>query len=388
MANELGISKKLRGLNIRQVDKCFEQLSKKQRDDVGILKQKIELCSAEKERLYQLMIDRQMEKERLNKSKELLNLALIRAKESASFFQEKAKEEAEDLLRYARKQNENYEWKIQSIQQDISLTKNHVESLLKEMTKLFQESNLAKYKHSEDNMPNKVVGKILPTGAMKKNFIRSNEQKSDKVPLDSGSESSKKEEKLWIADEKRMTADGSVVAEQNLNVDKERPVPPPAPPSIPEYNKTVDSVSVASSGSSFWDDNSDNREDDLVPEKAISAEINPDANEIAATLEEKKPMPPQYQSLIPPAANAVKTPADYRAPDDSFGRSPAISAEINNIRHKYIVGKIAGESLVANDGSIIVAQNQTITAEIVARAEAEGKLPELIVSMILPGMEA
>lgn len=71
----------------------------------------------------------------------------------------------------------------------------------------------------------------------------------------------------------------------------------------------------------------------------------------------------------------------------NFPSSPALSADISQVRNKYLVGKIAGEDLIARDGSIIAPQNSVITVEVVRRAQEEGKLAELIINMILPGME-
>jgi hypothetical protein len=73
--------------------------------------------------------------------------------------------------------------------------------------------------------------------------------------------------------------------------------------------------------------------------------------------------------------------------EDSILGSPAVAAEINNVRHKYIAGKLAGQDLTDKNGNMIIAKGEVITSEVVARVEAEGKLPILIVNMVLPGME-
>lgn len=68
--------------------------------------------------------------------------------------------------------------------------------------------------------------------------------------------------------------------------------------------------------------------------------------------------------------------------------SPGLSDEILSIQNRYIVGKAAGENLYAASGQIIIAKGQIITAEIVQSAEREGKLPDLIVHMVIPGFGA
>lgn len=73
--------------------------------------------------------------------------------------------------------------------------------------------------------------------------------------------------------------------------------------------------------------------------------------------------------------------------ENSPGGSRAIANEINSIRSKYIVGKLAGEDLIDSEGRLIVAKNEKITVQIIEKAEREGKLSELITNMLLPGME-
>ncbi|WP_438448552.1 hypothetical protein [Gorillibacterium sp. sgz5001074] len=65
----------------------------------------------------------------------------------------------------------------------------------------------------------------------------------------------------------------------------------------------------------------------------------------------------------------------------------AITEEIELIKSQYIVGNLAGEELLDHRGHLIVKKNGEITPEVIARAEAEGRLAELIVHMILPGFE-
>ncbi|WP_373230234.1 hypothetical protein [Cohnella sp.] len=68
--------------------------------------------------------------------------------------------------------------------------------------------------------------------------------------------------------------------------------------------------------------------------------------------------------------------------------SPGLSDEIHSIQNRYIVGKAAGDNLYAADGRLIIAKGQRITNEVVQAAEREGKLPDLIVHMVIPGFGA
>ncbi len=64
--------------------------------------------------------------------------------------------------------------------------------------------------------------------------------------------------------------------------------------------------------------------------------------------------------------------------------SPSVPQEIEKIREKYVVGKIAGSDLYDAEGNLIISKNSVITADIVKKAEQESKLAELIVNMSLP----
>lgn len=88
-------------------------------------------------------------------------------------------------------------------------------------------------------------------------------------------------------------------------------------------------------------------------------------------------------ALIEQAAAAQDESA--AAAGDASG-SQAISEEIRQLRYKYIVGKIAGDDLYDRRGGLIIARNAVITADAVNKADREGKLADLIVSMIIPGL--
>lgn len=57
---------------------------------------------------------------------------------------------------------------------------------------------------------------------------------------------------------------------------------------------------------------------------------------------------------------------------------------INNIRFKYLVGKIVGEDLMDSKGIIIASKNTVITKNMINIVDKQGKLAELILNMIFP----
>ncbi|MFZ5649396.1 MAG: hypothetical protein ACOY4I_00890 [Bacillota bacterium] len=66
---------------------------------------------------------------------------------------------------------------------------------------------------------------------------------------------------------------------------------------------------------------------------------------------------------------------------------PAVEKEINRVMHNYLVGKIAGEDLLDSSGQLIIKKGAAITPETVGRAESEGKMADLIIHVVLPGVE-
>lgn len=64
--------------------------------------------------------------------------------------------------------------------------------------------------------------------------------------------------------------------------------------------------------------------------------------------------------------------------------SRAINGEIQNIRIKYIAGKIAGEDLFGTNGTLLIRKGDKITIENIELAEKHGQLANLIMDMKLP----
>jgi len=96
---------------------------------------------------------------------------------------------------------------------------------------------------------------------------------------------------------------------------------------------------------------------------------------------------------VPLIQESAGSPGSVEEPVQSLEKakkvqsSPAVEKEIKTIQHKYVVGKLAGEDLLDSGGKIIILKNELITTEVVEKAEMEGKLPELIINMVIPGLE-
>jgi hypothetical protein len=168
------------------------------------------------------------------------------------------------------------------------------------------------------------------------------------------------------------------------------------PSSIPVLRKEQ----VKAVGMGFWENADDYMEPENIedqqffipnaytnsftaPQGALTFfEALPNAMEEAAAALEAPAASKQQGRLEPP-------PKGDTAPEPSTGKSkqsPAITEEIRMIRQKYIVGKIAGEDVYDSTGKLIIAKQSMITGEVVDKADVEGKLAELIVNMIIPGL--
>ncbi|RNC29184.1 MAG: hypothetical protein AWM53_00833 [Candidatus Dichloromethanomonas elyunquensis] len=64
-----------------------------------------------------------------------------------------------------------------------------------------------------------------------------------------------------------------------------------------------------------------------------------------------------------------------------------LETKIDEVRYKYMIDKVAGELLLNNSGEAIIQKDEKITLEHIEKAQREGKLSELIINMIIPGMD-
>ncbi|MFA6808777.1 MAG: hypothetical protein WCR27_07275, partial [Eubacteriales bacterium] len=79
-------------------------------------------------------------------------------------------------------------------------------------------------------------------------------------------------------------------------------------------------------------------------------------------------------------ANEIESGTDVLSTDE-------LRMKIDLMRYRYIIGKIAGEDIMDGSKNIIVKKNEPITSIVMEAAHREGKLSELIINMIIPGMD-
>lgn len=148
---------------------------------------------------------------------------------------------------------------------------------------------------------------------------------------------------------------------------------------------------VQHTGSGFWDDADTFLEPIggellLVPQEEFTVAENtaapPSESRKQPELTQLPPQQQETQSILRNAASETAATAEMPAAVER----PS-SPEIDALKRSYIVGKLAGEDLLDRHGHLIVARNTEITEVTVKLAEQEGKLAELIVNMIIPGLE-
>ncbi|WP_078409073.1 hypothetical protein [Priestia abyssalis] len=82
--------------------------------------------------------------------------------------------------------------------------------------------------------------------------------------------------------------------------------------------------------------------------------------------------------------DGLPSAAGHGAEKNQAAKGQATAQEIDMIKKRYIVGKIAGANLYDLNGHLLVAEHTKITSDIVERASREGVLAELIIHMKIP----
>jgi hypothetical protein len=408
--NLIDISKKLGGINAIQVEEYLNSLKIHHDKELSDIRQKIDAANSQKNKLLHELFEFQKVKKELEVKKKRLEFSKERLEQSISAIKMRASKECEELLEKARERTKSYDEKIDEANEQIRKTVSIIDAMLKKMADFVKEGK-EDYDEKLTLIEKGNLSNIVP-------YLKKKAAKSE-IPPGDETEADIKEEKKEIIDEAKekvdnlceieqlkMTSDGmsmssartSVVDSKNeLEADDETKT---------KLNNKVESDAGNGNPSdivnkpiieSLWDDidNDDisaiGNEDSKIPANPINnfnERVQPSVEEAAATFEE----PTKASSLDSGSQNINKQADLYSSkdvqPKETSQKSMAIDSEINMLRNKYIVGKIAGEQLLDSMGRVIAAKNAIITLEIVDIADREGKLSELIINMVLPEMES
>ena len=331
------MKKRLIGFNSKQVDSYLENLKESHRKQLEALRNKIRARNDENTALLDEFESLKLQNEAYENRKACLMLAQKRLDLVLTSLNKMAEEESDLILKSAKENLARFGKDIGSMKIEIKNTRENIKELMDNITGIFNEVEYDEVKTKAVPL-NKREFKVLPY--VNKTVI------SNVV--------NKPQESFWEMDEEKITADGA------------SPIVSPVQPRS------------SSAKSSFWDDVEDLGDD---KENASVAKVIKKV-EVREVVEVREAAPPPVKAEAAP----VKEGAPATVTPEPVVKSSAVEKEIEHIRHKYIVGKLAGEDLLDSEGRVIISKNSTITAEVIAKAEMEGKLSELIVNMILPGM--
>ncbi len=334
------IPKRILGLNVKQVDKYLENLNKCHMAALAEQRQEIEGCYRKRDGLTRELEQLATRKEKQARIGEFSRMALERTKSAVALLLHDAEKEAESIVLRAQKAKGISLEGIPEIENTILGIKRQLEALSEDITILKREKEQRK-KEKERQKAGRIVGKIIPAAEKKMPLREAVSEKAVNVRKSS-------------VNRNEMTADGSFIRrgiyDGCYTYDDS---------GFPGFWDNIDGI--LSKESSFREYEGDSR-------REIEEEIKP-AMKKEAVFEKSE----REEIRQPEKTAAVK--------------SPAVEAQIEGIRHKYIVGKIAGKELLDKNGQTIVTEGDVITVEVIEKAETDGKLPELIVNMLLPGMK-
>lgn len=270
-------------------------------------------------------------------SEDLMEYAIIKAQEYAHLFREAAEADIQRLIIIGENTEKVFNNKISEFDQMIKRTQAELDSVLKEV--LYANENL-------DERLRKFI---------QKHDINIDEDKSEvkieqEVQNDVFNKSMYSE--LELSEIKRFT---SGTEEKDL------------------------------SSSNFWDDesesseirNDENLNDSELKERQVKKNI------IKQEIQEKDIQKDAREQLSIINGESSKKREDTTQVSKGNEENNTIVNDINNIRLKYLIGKVTGVDLLDRNGNVIVTQNSKITSEVIEAAEREGKLAELIVNMTI-----
>lgn len=397
------LSQRLIGYNRKQVDEYIEEISITHQKTVNFLKDNIENHRMEKERLLGELSVLKSFNQGGEKSKELLELALKRAVKTIALINKMSEEDVENIMEEAKNKVLLHEKEAQDLERDMEAQRTEIDQLLYKVQLVFQEKvkdlhqpeshekteekNAHKIQvtaHKSKNI-NATLERILTNNDWHKAMKQLNKGKVDKILLD-------KPENI-AAESERMTADGFSLP--HLKKFNEKKGPGDA---LAKQEKKLKKEGMADT---FWEDwNEPAAKNDAVsyrlnnvvklPEEIFTREEKVLQDAVSSVLpssdqKEEQVAAQEEEQIISDGKDNQKTfeAATNKPFNESYKGSSSVNQEIEKIREKYIVGKIAGNDLLDQNGKVIIAKHGVISSEVVKAAEREGKLAELIVNMSL-----
>lgn len=407
------MDKRLFGYNKKQVDQYIEDRLLQNEKELDILKKKKQDCLNIKDSLEEELKRLKEEKDHYEVKKMLMESVKNHVEKTDEFFQKRVEEEINEILEKAKEEMKELELELENKAlegKEISRQFNSIEELAENLIKsLDPEKIMDGEKHLEDEITRfkmkKEQKKELESFNKDKNEVKSEKIVEEALEKEAKEEIEEEKEELqnkrqeekansfWNLNEKKVTADGlslTKIPPLNFKRHKEK-----ESVTAGERNEIEKELQNESEGvrikekqreiefeGSFWGDMQESftNQDRIDAEKILEERRKAPRIEVAATKLEE-------EVIIQEVKHVNKKVYESQEEPPRENKSEEVSEEIKRIRTKYILGKVAGEDVFDGQGSVIITKGVPITQEVISRAEEAGKLSELIIHMILPGME-
>ena len=400
------------GLNKDQVDNELKKLKQQNDFKLDNIKREINSVRKDNENLTQYLNDLKLEMEKEMQSKEIMEFALSKVEEYVPLINEASENDIKQLTTIGEKTERLFNEKISEFNKIIKQTQEALNALLKDV--LAQSENLAeRFKiFMQEHSSYKFLATKKDT-AQKDLQLDPNEMKSETNRSYSELETSLMSDEVEEFEiDSKLDINNNTEINNNIEFTNNEDI-------VDGINKTKDEEEKESLETSMEHEIKENDDYKSMFNKALNSElelintkpvnIEGDANEKSASsfwgeelyeedkkvyteekthLENNKPKDSSLKTDKPQMESEKKDELQKNEVKDTSLQknveSKAIASEINNLRIKYLIGKVTGADLLDNKGNVIVAKNSLITNDIINIADKEGKLADLIVNMTLP----
>jgi chaperonin cofactor prefoldin len=408
------IKRKIWGFNTREVDRHIKEMQNTLKEKLECLTNEIETCQREKDLLeheFSTMTD-------LNTSftsRILLELAKKRVESVIEYIDQTAKEDVLAIQKSSQQKLDALEDTLKVIDNEMSEAKENIEFELKNIINLAigqDQANSTDYGDKEASNY-KSIGNVYPIA----DWLKTNK-----------SEQPNKENEFWgehvesqpQESVEQMTADGITEVplykpeklEKKLvgNSKKQQKIGNGAseagetenfvvPGTIQDGSHENEANYFTESPSDFWDSGFDSEEEPAQSSLELAVAVDMEPKDLESDFLEKEGSgevdKPEdfFQTEGDSAAEAFSNPVgnidlgEENIESEPLPSQAVVRQEISTARHKYVLGKIAGEDLIDNSGRVIIKKGDIITESVFDIAQKEGKIADLIIQMILPGQE-
>lgn len=422
------------GVNKDEVNQYIKELKYNKNKGVDNIKANIEKLESENKFLNKELDKLKNEIDNQMSSKDIMEYAIKKAEEWMPAIVALSKEKALEIESYGKKQEEIINNKIENYNNIINISKNSLNNLLfieveksdrlieeinnyiKQKSesinrkKKFEDANIIHLENRRNSSYNEDLGKtskedkkndvktsklhkfeelkIVKNEQLSKNNFKqiNGEKQTNESNVDNAEIAYNKdiEDNLKEKKDKDEINQDTINKEFNYNLSKDKLV----------NDGTLSGKTNSNSTSNFYDENNfwedsfdnlfENSSDNENALKSENSNINKKTNnenfdEIQNQIIEKK-----IDNVTVINIDKIEKEEKVKKEEDKHENSDNINNEIQDIKLKYIVGKIAGEDLYDDKGNLIIAKDSIITNNVLEKAEKEGKLADLIVDMKIP----